>query len=120
MPKSTTHPDHQMISSEDVEGADVYGPNRNKIGSIDHLMIDKESGRIAYAVMSFGGLLGLAHSHYPIPWGALYYDTGLGGYMTNITEQQLHDAPEFSDDAWADRNWETRTYRHYNVPPYWS
>jgi hypothetical protein len=67
-------------------------------------MIDKVSGRVAFAVMSFGGFLGLGHSHYPLPWGALAYDTGLDGYKTNVTEEaQLPDAPEFSDDSWAER-----------------
>ena len=61
-------------------------------------MIEKLSGRVTYAVMSFGGF-GLAHSHYPVPWAALKYDTG-SGYATGITEQQLKDAPEFSDDFW--------------------
>jgi hypothetical protein len=86
----------------------------------DHLMLDKVSGRVTYAVMSFGGFLGLGHSHYPIPWGALKYDTKLDGYVTGITEKQLKDAPAFSDDSWADRNWETQTYKHYNVTPYWA
>ena len=66
-------------------------------------MIDKLSGRVIYAVMSFGGFLGLGHSHYPLPWAALKYDTSLGGYRTAITEQQLKDAPEFSDDSF----WQT-------------
>ena len=91
----------------------------NQIGSVDHLMIDKVSGRVAFAVMSFGGFLGLGHSHYPIPWGALTYDTGLEGYKTNVTEAQLRDAPEFSDNSWADRDWQRQTYSHYNVQPYW-
>jgi hypothetical protein len=55
--------------------------------------------------MSFGGFMGLGHNHYPIPWGALTYDKSLGGFRTNITEQQLKDAPEFSDDSWQDRDW---------------
>lgn len=59
-------------------------------------MIDKVLGRVTYAVMSFGGFLGLGHSHYPIPWGALKYDTKLDGYVTGISEQQLKDAPAFS------------------------
>jgi sporulation protein YlmC with PRC-barrel domain len=117
--KATVHPDHKLISSEDVEGTEVYGPGGEHIGEIDHLMIDKESGRIAYAVMSFGGFLGLAHSHYPVPWSALTYDTGLGGFKTNITEQQLKDAPEYSDDSYGDRDWETRVHQHYTAPYYW-
>ena len=68
MAKVTAHPDHRLISSEDVQNTDVYGAADEAIGQIDHLLIDKMSGRVAYAVMSFGGFLGLAHSHYPIPW----------------------------------------------------
>jgi hypothetical protein len=109
MAKATAHPDRLLISSEDVEGTEVYGMGDKVIGEIDHLLIEKVSGRVAYAVMSFGGFLGLAHSHYPIPWSALTYDTSLGGFRTNITEEQLRDAPEFSDDSWTDRDWEKRT-----------
>ena len=119
MAKATAHPNHQLISSEDVEGTNVYDLSGKKIGEIDHLMIDKVSGRVTYAVMSFGGFVGLGHSHYPIPWGALKYDTNLNGYVTGITEQQLKDAPQFSDDSWSNRNWETQTHSHYNVRPYW-
>ena len=116
---ATAHADHSLISSEDVEGTDVYGPNDEKIGEIDHLMIDKVSGHVTYAVMSFGGFLDMGHSHYPIPWSALTYDTSLEGYKTAITERQLKDAPEFSDDAWASREWEARVHRHYGADPYW-
>ena len=70
MASATAHPNHQLISSEDVEGTNVYDMKGTTIGEIDHLMIDKISGRVTYAVMSFGGFLGLGHSHYPIPWGA--------------------------------------------------
>jgi hypothetical protein len=62
-----------------------------------------------------------ADGHYRsiVPWGALTYDKSLGGFRTNITEQQLKDAPEFSDDSWQDRDWEVRTHRHYGAPQYW-
>ena len=120
MATATAHPNHQLISSEDVEGVNVYDMKGSKIGEVDHLMIDKISGRVSYAVMSFGGFLGLAHSHYPIPWAALKYDTALQGYRTGITERQLKDAPAFSDDySWTDRDWETKTHQHYGVPGYW-
>ena len=119
MATATIHPNHQLISSEDVEGTNVYDNKVSKIGEVDHLMIDKVSGRVSYAVMSFGGFIGLGHSHYPIPWGALKYDTKLNGYVTGITQQQLKDAPAFSDDSYSSRNWETQTYAHYNVAPYW-
>ena len=101
MASATTHPNRQLISSEDVEGTDVYSSADKRVGQVDHLMIDKLSGRVAYAVISFGGFLGLGHSHYPVPWAALKYDTSLNGFRTSITEQQLKDAPDFSDDSWA-------------------
>jgi hypothetical protein len=119
MASATQHPNHQLISSEDVEETAVYDAKGTKIGEVDHLMIDKVSGRVGYAVISFGGFMGLGHSHYPVPWGALKYDTSLGGFRTNISEQQLKDAPEFSDDSWGDRGWETRTHKHYSAPQYW-
>lgn len=119
MADATVHPNHKLISSEDVEGTTVYSPTREEIGSIDHLMIDKVSGRVSYAVMSFGGFLGLGHSHYPVPWKALRYDKSVEGFVTNITENQLRDAPAFSDDSWQDRNWETSVHKHYGSEPYW-
>lgn len=117
--KATSHPDHSLISSEDVEGTKVYDFEGNALGQIDHLMIDKISGRVVYAVMSFGGFLSIGHNHYPLPWSALKYDVEANGYRTRVTEQQLKDAPEFSDDSLESRDWEKRVHEHYDVPPYW-
>jgi sporulation protein YlmC with PRC-barrel domain len=119
MARATAHPDHRCVSSNDVQGTEVYGVDGKHIGEVDHLIIDKMSGRVGYAVISFGGFMGLGHSHYPIPWSALTYDTKLGGFKTNITEQQLKDMPQFSDDSWQDRDWETRTHQYYRARPYW-
>jgi sporulation protein YlmC with PRC-barrel domain len=119
MARATQHPNHELISSEDVEGTAVYDTQGKKIGEVDHLMIDKVSGHVTYGVISFGGFLGLGHSHYPVPWRALKYDTSLGGFRTSVTEQQLKDAPQFSDDSWGDRDWEMRTHQHYKAPYYW-
>lgn len=115
---ASAHPNRSLISSETVKGTDVYGVGGDKIGEIDHLMIDKPTGKVAYAVMSFGGFLGLGHSHYPIPWGMLKYNTQREGYEAAISETQLKDAPQFTDDVWTSRDWETRTHQHYRVPPY--
>jgi sporulation protein YlmC with PRC-barrel domain len=119
MARATAHPNHRCVSSNDVQGTEVYGADGKHVGEVDHLIIDKLSGRVGYAVISFGGFIGLGHSHYPIPWSALSYDTSLGGFRTNITEQQLKDMPQFSDDSWQDRNWETRTHQYYQARPYW-
>lgn len=113
------HPDHSIISSERVQGTDVYSTGGDKIGAVDHLMIEKTTGRVVYAVIGFGGFLGMGESHHPVPWGALKYDTNLEGYVTGITADQLRDAPEFSDNAWQDRDWETRVHKHYGVTPYY-
>jgi hypothetical protein len=113
------HPNHDLISSEQVEGTSVFDRQGEKVGKIDHLMINKKTGHVIYAVMSFGGFMGLGHNHYPLPWSALSYDMDLEGYRTAVSEQQLRDAPEFTDDAWQDRNWESRIHDHYGVPYYW-
>lgn len=113
------HQSSSMVSSGEVNGTSVYGADGNEIGHIDHLMIDKNSGNVAYAVMGFGGFLGLGEDHYPVPWKALRFDTQRGGFVTDITEDQLKGAPE-RDDGWhRDRAWEQRTCDHYGVPYYW-
>lgn len=92
-----------LIGSDKVEGTSVYDPSGTKIGSIERVMIDKLSGKVSYAVLSFGGFLGIGDDHYPLPWQSLEYDTNLGGYVTGITEARLKNAPRYSSDsAW---NW---------------
>lgn len=108
-----------LISSERVSGTDVYGAGDEKIGKIESVMIDKRSGRVAYAVMSFGGFLGIGEDHYAVPWQALEYDESLDGYRTQITKEQVEGAPAHSDDHWNDREWETRIHDHYGARYYW-
>jgi len=69
-----------LIGSDKVEGTAVYGANDERIGSVQRVMIDKISGKVAYAVVSFGGFLGIGEDYYPMPWSRLKYDTRLGGY----------------------------------------
>jgi hypothetical protein len=96
-----------LIGSDKVEGTAVYGADRTKIGSIERVMIDKQSGKVSYAVLSFGGFLGIGDDHYPLPWQSLKYDTSLGGYVTGVTETQLKGAPKYgNDNAW---NWSDAT-----------
>jgi sporulation protein YlmC with PRC-barrel domain len=78
-----------LIESDRVEGTYVYDPNDNHIGTIKRLMIDKISGQVSSAVISFGGFFGLAEREYSIPWNKLQYDVTLAGYRTDITEQDL-------------------------------
>jgi hypothetical protein len=110
-----------LIGSDKVEGTAVYGRDEEKIGSIDHLMIDKQSGKVAYAVISYGGFLGVGDDHYPTPWSSLKYDTRLGGYVVGITADALKDAPRYANDngrAWSREN-DERVYGYYKTAPYW-
>jgi sporulation protein YlmC with PRC-barrel domain len=109
----------QTISSADVNGTDVYSPSGDHLGKIDHLMIDKTSGSISYAVMGFGGFLGIGEGHHPIPWRALSYDPARGGYVTGITKEQLEGAPARPDGWEDDRAYAEDAYRYYGIAPYW-
>ena len=71
-----------LIGSDKVEGTPVYRSNGERVGRIERVMIDKISGRVSYAVLGFGGFLGIGNDHYPLPWQSLKYDTQLGGYRT--------------------------------------
>ncbi|WP_157135912.1 PRC-barrel domain-containing protein [Teichococcus cervicalis] len=113
----------KLIASDRVEGTAVYDPSGNKLGAIERLMIDKVAGRVEYAVLSFGGFLGFNASHYPLPWGRLRYDTGLGGYVVDVTEAQLAAAPSYPRDQpvdWSDQGWGETLRGHYGPSPYGS
>jgi hypothetical protein len=110
---------HDLIGSDKVEGTDVYGKGDEKIGSIERVMIDKRSGKVSYAVLAFGGFLGMGHDHYPVPWSTLDYDTRLEGYRTNISKQQLEGAPKYASESewdWSDKTRGRRVYDYYNTP----
>jgi len=96
-----------LIGSDKVEGTAVYGADNRKIGTVQRVMIDKISGKIVYAVVSFGGFLGLGEEYYPMPWSKLDYDTQLSGYHVDITEDQLRGAPKFTRST--DWDWSNRT-----------
>jgi PRC-barrel domain protein len=111
-----------LISSDKVEGTRVMNPAGEKLGTVENVMIDKISGKVAYAVMSFGGFLGIGHRHHPLPWGMLKYDTNLNGYVVNLDKQMLEKAPTYADDEpvdLADQEYGRRLHDYYNVPPYW-
>ena len=111
-----------LIESDRVEGTSVYDPNGNNIGSIKRLMIEKVSGKVAYAVMAFDTFLGMGGEEYTIPWNKLNYDTSLGGYRTDITEEQLRGSPSFyrgRDYDWTDRDRERELHDYWRAPYYW-
>ena len=111
-----------LIGSDKVEGTAVYRSNGDRVGSIERVMLDKLSGKVAYAVMSFGGFLGIGDDYYPIPWSLLTYNEQLGGYEVNISDEQLKGAPKFrKDEPWEyeDRGRESALYSYYGATPYW-
>ena len=82
--------DPGLIGSDKVEGTPVYRPDGKRAGQIERVMIDKLSGKVAYAVMSFGGFLGIGEDYYPLPWSLLTYNPALGGYEVNIGRGAAH------------------------------
>ena len=106
---TTSAPSHPFIESSRVEGTAVYDANGKQIGVIKRLVIEKVNGNVAYAVTSFRKFIGGSSDSHTIPWNYLHYDLGLQGYRTNITEEQLHNAPEFSrrdDHLISGQEWE--------------
>jgi PRC-barrel domain len=85
-------------------------------------VIERQSGRIAYVVMSFGGFLDLGRETFTVPWAKLSYDVGMGGYRTDITESELRDAPSFAhtdENTSLDEAQEEELHAHFRIPPYW-
>jgi hypothetical protein len=120
--ESQTRHSHSLIASDRVEGTPVRRADGEKIGTIQRLMIDKLSGNVAYAVLSFGGFLGMGQKHAPIPWARLQYDPTLGAYHLEMSNEELSRAPSTSPNEefdWGDRSREIEIHNYYRVPPYW-
>ena len=113
---------HSLIASDRVEGTPVRRTGGEKIGTIERLMIDKLTGNVAYAVLSFGGFLGIGQKHAPIPWARLTYDRMLGAYHLDLSDEDLRQAPSVAageEFDWGDRSREVEIHNYYRVPPYW-
>lgn len=110
-----------LINAEKVHGTDVYNTKGEKLGSIEDLVLDKIEGRVQYAILSFGGFLGLGDKHYPLPWGALKYDTRKGGYLVNLDKQQLENAPAYEPSERVDwtPDYGRRIDAFYKIPGAW-
>ena len=114
--------DARVISASKVTGTNVYNTDGVLLGEIHDVMLDKRTGKIAYAIMSFGGFLGIGEQYHPLPWVTLKYDTRQGGYVVGLTQEQLQGAPTFAvteSPAWGDRAYETRIHDYYKTTPYW-
>jgi hypothetical protein len=112
---------HDLIASDMVVGTNVYDIQRNHIGQVERLILEKRGGRVSYAVLSFGGFLGIGDDYYPLPWQKLDYDESLGGFRIDLTKEQVEGAPRYARDQDFDWGAESgrRVYDHYGIRPYW-
>jgi hypothetical protein len=111
-----------LIASDKVEGTAVRRPDGTKLGSIKRVMIDKWTGKVAYAVMTFGGFLAIGDEYRALPWSVLRYNKDLDAYELNATEDQLRNAPALTtgwDTGVIGRDWERNIHEYYKASPYW-
>lgn len=109
----------RTIASDKVEGTAVYNATDEKIGTVRSVMIDKYTGQVEYAIMSFGGFLGIGERYHPLPWKVLRYDEKLGGYVVGINEEALASGPTFGRDDMPtfDAAYGRAVYGYYGVMP---
>jgi hypothetical protein len=110
----------RLIASSKVEGTAVYNRQGERLGTVKNFMVDKRSGQVAYAVMSFGGFLGIGARCHPLPWSVLSYDTGQGGYVVDLDQERLQNAPSYAEGetpAWGDRTWSAGIDAYYADRP---
>lgn len=107
----------RLIASDKVEGTRVYNKQGERLGSIRNFMVNKTSGRVEYAVMEFGGVLGIGSEYYPLPWDLLTYDEQVGGYAVDIDKDKLEGAPRYRDrDPQWDELYGQQVYGYYGMP----
>jgi sporulation protein YlmC with PRC-barrel domain len=112
----------RLIASNKIEGTPVYNRQGEHLGAVHHLLVDKITGQIAYAVISFGGLLGVGERYHPVPWKVVVYDLAKEGYMVDLDKQVLQGAPHFSEEElpdWKGDERGTHIHDYFQVPPYW-
>lgn len=108
---------YELIASDKVEGTAVFNTEGERLGSIHNFMVDKRSGEVAYAVLKFGGFLGIGDDFYPLPWDVLTYDTDKNGYVVDLDRETLEGAPRYADkEPVFDRAYGERIYGAYGVP----
>ena len=112
-------PGPALMGADTLMGNDVYNKDGEDLGDIKEFMIDMATGRVAYAVLSFGGLLGMGDKLFAVPWPALTLDTANKRFTLNVPKGKLSEAPGFNKDNWpsmADKAWATGVHRFYGTP----
>lgn len=113
---------HELISSRRVEGTPVYNPAGDKLGTVHSVMIEKRTGKVTYAVMSFGGFLGVREQVHPVPWEMLTYDVDRDGYCADLSRDMLRNAPSMhldEADRPRDRAYDESVSRYYGTMNWW-
>ncbi len=121
-PGQVDGPGPRLMLASTLEGNDVMNKGGEKLGVIDEIMLDVPMGRIAYAVMSCGGFLGVGERLFAIPWGALTLDTDNKCFLLDVSRERLEAAPGFDKDHWpslADQSWGVNVHKYYVTRPYW-
>jgi hypothetical protein len=121
MSEATSITSGTLIAAGKVNGTAVYNLAGDTLGSIDDIMIDKVSGRAMYAVMAFGGFLGIGEKYHPLPWATLKYDEIRGGYVVDLDKERLEGAPNYDRDSHFDwtPDYGREVDSYYGVPTYW-
>jgi sporulation protein YlmC with PRC-barrel domain len=120
-----TDPDktyRRVLAASTLAGDSVRNAAGEDLGKLDELMIDIPSGRVAYAVLSFGGVLRMGNKLFAVPWSALKVDEDEKCFILNVDKTRLENAPGFDKDNWpdmADNTWGSEVSRYYGVAPYW-
>ncbi len=110
------------VKASSVIGTDVVNPKGDNLGEIKEVVIDPRSGKVAYAVVSFGGFLGMGEKLFAIPFGTFRYDVKKNEYVLDVTKERLKAAPGFDADHWPAMNeekWNRDVYKYYEHSPYW-
>jgi sporulation protein YlmC with PRC-barrel domain len=113
----------RVLAADTLTGDKVVNLQKEDLGKIEHLMIDLDTGRVACAVLSFGGFMGMGDKLFAIPWSALTVDKVEKRFILNVDKELLKRAPGFDKDHWpnmADRAWGTQVFKYYGAKPYWS
>jgi sporulation protein YlmC with PRC-barrel domain len=114
-------PGPEVMGADTLIGNDVYNEKEEDLGDIKEIMIDMRTGTVAYAVLSFGGILGLGDKLFAVPWNALVLDTTNKRFVLNVDKERLETAPGFDKDAWpdmADETWMKEIHSFYGTKSY--
>jgi hypothetical protein len=108
-----------LIESDRVEGTAVYNRDGDRLGTVRRFLVEKRSGKARYAEMAFGGFLGIGEDVHPLPWDVLSYDESQGGYVVDLSEDQLRDGPRYerSDRSSIDAAYDQQIRSYYGLNP---